>query len=89
VQEKIAGLRRFGAASLDLAWVAAGRVDAYWERGLSPWDMAAGIALVREAGGYVTDLDDGEAMLATGGILAGNEAIHRDLLHVLKEAGKA
>jgi myo-inositol-1(or 4)-monophosphatase len=44
---------------------------------------------VREAGGYVTDLDDGEAMLATGGILAGNEAIHRDLLHVLKEAGKA
>ena len=89
MQEKIAGLRRFGAASLDLAWVAAGRVDAYWERGLSPWDMAAGIALVREAGGYVTDLDDGEAMLATGGILAGNEAIHRDLLHVLKEAGKA
>ena len=89
VQEKIAGLRRFGAASLDLAWVAAGRVDAYWERGLSPWDMAAGIALVREAGGYVTDLDDGEAMLATGGILAGNEAIHRALLHVLKEAGKA
>ena len=89
VQEKIAGLRRFGAASLDLAWVAAGRVDAYWERGLSPWDMAAGIALVREAGGYVTDLDDRDAMLATGGILAGNEAIHRDLLRVLKEAAKA
>jgi myo-inositol-1(or 4)-monophosphatase len=89
VQEKIAGLRRFGAASLDLAWVAAGRVDAYWERGLQPWDMAAGIALVREAGGFVTDLDGREAMLATGGILAGNEAIHRDLLGVLKEAGKA
>ena len=89
VQEKIAGLRRFGAASLDLAWVAAGRVDAYWERGLSPWDMAAGIALVREAGGYVTDLDDRDAMLATGGILAGNEAIHRDLLRVLKEVGQA
>jgi len=89
VQDRIAGLRRFGAASLDLAWVAAGRVDAYWERGLSPWDMAAGIAVVREAGGFVTDLDGRDAMLTSGGILAGNEAIHRDLLRVLKEAGKS
>ena len=88
MQEKVAGLRRFGAAALDLAWVAAGRLDAYWERSLSPWDMAAGIALVREAGGFVTDLDGGEAMLATGGILAGNEAIHRELLRVLKEAAE-
>jgi myo-inositol-1(or 4)-monophosphatase len=88
VQDRIAGLRRFGAAALDLAWVAAGRVDAYWERGLSPWDMAAGIALVREAGGFVTDLEGRDAMLATGGILAGNEAIHSDLLRVLKDAGK-
>ena len=89
VQEKVAGLRRFGAAALDLAWVAAGRFDAYWERSLSPWDMAAGIAIVREAGGFVTDLDGGEAMLTTGGILAGNDAIHRELLRLLKEAGKA
>jgi len=89
VQEKIAGLRRFGAAALDLAWVAAGRVDAYWERGLSPWDMAAGIALVREAGGYVTDLAGGETPWTIGNIVAGNEAIHRDLLRVLKDAGKA
>jgi len=89
VQEKVAGLRRLGAASLDLAWVAAGRFDAYWERGLSPWDMAAGIALVREAGGFVTDLDGRDAMLTTGGILAGNEAIQRDLLRVIREAGKA
>ena len=59
MQDKVAGLRRFGAAALDLAWVAAGRFDAYWERDLSPWDMAAGI-LVREAGGFVTDLDGGE-----------------------------
>jgi len=89
VQDKVAGLRRFGAAALDLAWVAAGRVDAYWERNLSPWDMAAGIALVREAGGFVSDLDGGEAMLSTGDILAGNEAIHRDLLRALAEARTA
>ena len=52
IQERVAGIRRFGAAALDLAWVAAGRLDAYWERDLSPWDMAAGMVLVREAGGY-------------------------------------
>ena len=54
MQEQVAGLRRFGAAALDLGWVAAGRFDAYWERGLAPWDMAAGIALVREAGGFIS-----------------------------------
>jgi myo-inositol-1(or 4)-monophosphatase len=85
VQDKAAGLRRFGAAALDLAWVAAGRLDAYWERSLSPWDMAAGIALVREAGGFMTDLDGRDDMLKTGGILAGNEDIHRELLQVLKQ----
>jgi myo-inositol-1(or 4)-monophosphatase len=89
VQDEVAGLRRFGAAALDLAWVAAGRLDAYWERGLSPWDMAAGIALVREAGGFITDLDGREAMLATGGILAGNDDVHRALLRVLKDVRKA
>jgi myo-inositol-1(or 4)-monophosphatase len=88
VQNEVAGLRRFGAAALDLAWVAAGRLDAYWERSLSPWDMAAGIALVREAGGFVTDLDGREAMLASGGILAGNDDIHRAILRVLKDARK-
>jgi myo-inositol-1(or 4)-monophosphatase len=87
-QEKVAGLRRFGAASLDLAWVAAGRFDAYWERGLSPWDFAAGVILVREAGGFVTDLDGGDRMMATGDVLAGNENLHRDLLRVLKDASK-
>src|SRR5712691_4928029 len=89
VQEKVAGLRRFGAAALDLAWVAAGRLDAYWERDLSPWDMAAGIALVREAGGFVTDLDNRDAMLTSGSVAAGNDAIHRELLTALKDAGKA
>jgi myo-inositol-1(or 4)-monophosphatase len=86
VQDRIAGLRRSGAAALDLAWVAAGRFDAYWERSLSPWDMAAGIALVREAGGFVTDLEGREDMIKTGGILAANEDIHRQMLHALKDA---
>ncbi len=88
MQEKVAGLRRFGAAALDLAWVAAGRVDGYWERDLKPWDMAAGIVLVREAGGFVSDLDGGDAMFAKGHIAAGNETIQREALKVLKEAGK-
>jgi myo-inositol-1(or 4)-monophosphatase len=89
VQETVAGLRRFGAAALDLAWVAAGRLDVYWERNLSPWDMAAGLLLVREAGGFVTDLDGGDAMLAKGHIIAGNEALHAELLGILKGAAKS
>jgi myo-inositol-1(or 4)-monophosphatase len=89
VQPKFAGLRRFGAASLDLAWVAAGRFDAYWERNLSPWDMAAGLLLVREAGGFVTDLDGGDAMFTKGHIAAGNETMHRELLRLLKEAERS
>ena len=88
VQDRVAGLRRFGAAALDLAWVASGRLDAFWERNLSPWDMAAGILIVREAGGFVTDLDGDEAMFAKGHIIAGNDTIHRDLLRILKEAAK-
>jgi myo-inositol-1(or 4)-monophosphatase len=88
VQDKVAGLRRFGAATLDLAWVAAGRLDAYWERNISPWDMAAGLLLVREAGGYVSDLEGGDAMLAKGNVLAGNETMHRQLLRLLQAADK-
>jgi myo-inositol-1(or 4)-monophosphatase len=88
VQERVAGLRRFGAAALDLAWVAAGRFDGYWERNISPWDVAAGTALVREAGGYVTDLAGGETPFVTGNIVAGNEAIHRELMRTLKESAK-
>ncbi len=86
VQQRVAGLRRFGSAALDLAWLAAGRFDGYWERGLSPWDVAAGILLVREAGGFVTDLDGSDAMLAKGDIIAGNETMHRELLRVLQGA---
>jgi myo-inositol-1(or 4)-monophosphatase len=86
VQDKLAGLRRFGAAALDLAWVAAGRLDAFWERDLASWDMAAGILMVRESGGFVTDLDGQDAIFAKKQIIAGNEIIHSDLLLALKEA---
>jgi myo-inositol-1(or 4)-monophosphatase len=88
VQDKVAGLRRFGAAALDLAFIAAGRFDAYWERKLSSWDMAAGVVIVREAGGFVTDLDGGDAMFAKGHIVAGNETMHPELRAVLKGADK-
>jgi myo-inositol-1(or 4)-monophosphatase len=87
-QRNFAGLRRYGAATLDLAWVAAGRLDAYWERDLSPWDMAAGLILVREAGGFVSDLDGGEAIFAKGQVVAGNETMHHELIRLLREAGR-
>lgn len=89
VQEQVAGLRRFGSAALDLAFVAAGRYDIYWERNLSSWDMAAGILLVREAGGYVTDCDGHDAMFHTGHIAAGNETLLKELLKLLKNPGAA
>ncbi len=82
-----AGVRRFGSAALDLAYVAAGRYDGFWESGLSPWDLAAGILLVREAGGLVSDLDGGEDILASGRVLAANEPLHGPLLSLLSEAG--
>ena len=75
VMAEAAGIRRLGAASLDLAYVAAGRLDGFWERSLSPWDMAAGILMIREAGGFVTDADGGQAMFDTGTIVGGNETI--------------
>lgn len=84
-----AGVRRFGAASLDLAWVAAGRYEGFWERGLSPWDMAAGIILVREAGGFVTDMDGKNRMIESGGIVAGNATLHTKLLKTVKAAKKS
>jgi myo-inositol-1(or 4)-monophosphatase len=83
------GLRRTGAAALDLAWIAAGRFDGYWERNLKPWDLAAGIVIVREAGGYVTDANGGERVLQDGSVIAGNEAIHRQLLKLIKSATKS
>lgn len=73
-----AGIRRFGAAALDLAWVAAGRFDGFWELGLQPWDMAAGMLLVREAGGYATDAGDGDPR-ETRAIVAANPHLHAAL----------
>ena len=83
-----AGLRRMGAAALDLAYVAAGRADGFWERNIQSWDMAAGIVIVREAGGFVSDADGGERPLETGSVCAGNEALHANLLSILKKAGR-
>jgi myo-inositol-1(or 4)-monophosphatase len=79
-----AGVRRFGTASLDLAFVAAGRFDGFWETALKPWDIAAGIALVREAGGIVSDLKDGGTMLASGDIIAANRDLHGPLGDLLR-----
>lgn len=84
-----AGVRRYGAAALDLAYVAAGRYDGFWERGLSPWDVAAGIVLVREAGGFVQDLAGGGGMLENGSILAGNTELHAALTSLIQKSALA
>ena len=85
--QRVAGVRRFGAAALDLAWLAAGRFDAYWERDLSAWDVAAGTLLVSEAGGMVTDADGGDDILAKGSVCAANPALHPLILERLRVAG--
>jgi myo-inositol-1(or 4)-monophosphatase len=77
------GVRRGGAASIDLAYVACGRLDGYWERGLSPWDLAAGVVIVEEAGGKVTAYDGSPFQINTGRILATNGQIHAALSHEL------
>ncbi len=82
---QVAGIRRFGSAALDLAWVAAGRYDGYWELGLKPWDMAAGLLIVREAGGFVTDPAGAESVLHEGpnDIVAANPHMHAKLLEAV------
>jgi myo-inositol-1(or 4)-monophosphatase len=86
VMGKVAGIRRTGAASLDLAWTAAGRFDGYWEYDLQPWDIAAGILMVREAGGFVTDLDGGTDMMTSGDVIVGNVHVRRDLIETIHAA---
>jgi myo-inositol-1(or 4)-monophosphatase len=79
VSPNVAGIRRYGSAALDLAWVAAGRYDGFWEEDLQYWDLAAGVLLVREAGGFVTDFRGSEAGLAKGEVLAANDQLHSKL----------
>lgn len=86
IMARVGNVRRLGAAALDLAYLAGGRYDAYWERGLKTWDMAAGLLLVREAGGYVTDLDGGSDMLGKGHLVAGNETMMRKTYDLLRAA---
>lgn len=81
-----AGIRRNGSAALDLAWVAAGRFDGFWERGLKPWDIAAGMILVREAGGITTEIDGGDPLI-TGSILSSNSDLHGQLEKRIRKAG--
>ncbi len=80
-----AGIRRWGAAALDLAYVAAGRYEGFWERDLSSWDTAAGIVLVREAGGYVSNIDGGPPRLDDPGIVAANDSLHAALIDLLRQ----
>lgn len=79
---QVAGIRRFGSAALDLAWVASGRYDGYWELGLHPWDIAAGVMLVREAGGFVTAPRGGD-LLVEGEIVAANPSLHPRLFEAV------
>jgi myo-inositol-1(or 4)-monophosphatase len=86
VMAEVAGIRRWGAAALDLAYVAAGRYDGFWERDLSSWDVAAGILLVREAGGYVSQVDGRAIRHDSPSILAANDLLHVPLQKVLRRA---
>ena len=84
VTPAVAGIRRTGSASTDLAWLAAGRLDGYWESRLSPWDVAPGWLMLREAGGTMTDFSGGSASVVTGEVVAGNENIQGQLLKLIK-----
>jgi myo-inositol-1(or 4)-monophosphatase len=88
VFQKISDLRRAGSAALDLSYLACGRCEGFFEIGLSPWDIAAGDILIREAGGVVTDFGGGNEHLLTGNIVAGNPAVHRQLLKEVKHVFK-
>lgn len=86
LMREVAGIRRTGSAALDLAFTAAGRFDAYYERNLKPWDLAAGIVILREAGGIVTDCNGGDKMLHSGDVLAANPTLQKVLLPFVSNA---
>ena len=85
VMEHTAGIRRFGSAALDLAFVAAGRYEGFWEFGLSSWDVASGILIVREAGGMVSEIDGRNNPLTGGSILATNGSLYDPIKHLLQQ----
>jgi myo-inositol-1(or 4)-monophosphatase len=89
IMGRVAGIRRYGAASLDLAYVAAGRFDGFWERGLAKWDIAAGILMVREAGGLVMDTEGQRRTLETGNVVATNGELQKPLTDLLIAAQKS
>ena len=84
VTSRCMGVRRGGSAALDLAYVAAGRLDGFWEMGLNQWDIAAGALLVKEAGGLMTDLSGGEGWYESGNVVCGNSKLMRQLLPLVK-----
>ena len=86
VMAATSGVRRLGVASLDLAYVAAGRLDGFWEYGLKPWDIAGGMLILREAGGYVSDAAGGQGMLESGDVVAANDHLHQPLVQLLRQA---
>jgi len=88
IMDKVAGIRRFGSAALDMAYVAAGRYDAFWETDLSAWDLAAGLLLVKEARGQATTFSGKNEVLETGEILASNGMLHGPVTRLLSEAKK-
>ncbi len=87
LQEQVAGFRRFGAAALDMAFVATGRLDGYWERNLQAWDIAAGQIIVREAGGIVSGVEGHDNALTSRNVVCGNEHVHAELVKILKPLG--
>ena len=84
-----AGMRRWGAAALDLAYVAAGRFDGYWERGIQAWDVAAGLVIVREAGGFVMPIHDGRGMLEGGGVIAVNDPLSKPFMNTIRNVDES
>jgi myo-inositol-1(or 4)-monophosphatase len=89
VMERTAGVRRFGSASLDLAYVAAGRYEGFWEVGLAPWDVAAGIVIVREAGGLVSEINGGAGMLLGESIVAANDSLFDPVRKLIHDAARS
>lgn len=86
VMPQVAGIRRFGAAALDLTYVAAGRYDGFWESGLSTWDIAAGMLIVKESGGFVSPFDPKSTCMASGSLIASNTSIHDALVALIRAA---